>query len=53
MSVLAHAVGKYGPFIWSAYAVTAVIFAWMIADTLARAARFRRQTQRLEEGRAK
>jgi heme exporter protein D len=39
---------KYAPFIWPAYAVTALAFAWMVADTLIRARAWRRRAERLE-----
>jgi heme exporter protein D len=39
---------KYAVFVWPAYAVTAVVFVWMVADTLARARRWRRKAERLE-----
>jgi heme exporter protein D len=34
--------GKYAPYVWSAYAVTALILGGLVADTLARARRWRR-----------
>ena len=40
--------GKYAAFIWPAYGVTALGFAWMIVDTLARARRWRRAVERHE-----
>ena len=40
--------GKYAVFVWPAYAVTAVVLAAMIADSLARARRWRRQVERRE-----
>lgn len=40
--------GRYAAFIWPAYAVTAGGFAWMIADTLLRARRWRAEAERLE-----
>lgn len=46
-------VGKYGPFIWPAYAITAAGFAWMVSSTLARARRWRREVERLEAARAR
>ncbi|HEY5070630.1 MAG TPA: heme exporter protein CcmD [Caulobacteraceae bacterium] len=49
MSALAFAAGKYAAFIWPAYGVSALIFALMIADTLARARRFRREAQSREK----
>ena len=48
MSALADFAGKYAAFIWPAYGVSAVGFVWMIADTLARARRWRKETQRHE-----
>ena len=40
--------GKYAVFVWPAYAVTAVVLAAMIADSLARARRWRREVERRE-----
>ena len=39
---------RYAAFIWPAYGVTALAFAWMVADTLWRAWRWRRRAQQLE-----
>ena len=38
----------YAAFIWPAYAVTALGFAWMLLDTLLRARGWRRKAERLE-----
>jgi len=35
--------GKYALYVWSAFGAVAVVFAWMIADSLARARRWRRE----------
>ncbi len=40
--------GKYGPYVWPAYAVTALIFAVMIADSLMRARRWRKAVEAAE-----
>jgi heme exporter protein D len=40
--------GKYAAFVWPAFAVTALVFAWMVIDSLARARRWRAEVQRLE-----
>ncbi|HZZ89875.1 MAG TPA: heme exporter protein CcmD [Caulobacteraceae bacterium] len=34
---------KYAAFVWPAYGVTALVFAWMLIDTLLRAARWKRR----------
>ena len=34
---------KYAAFVWPAYGVTALVFGWMIVDTLLRAARWKRR----------
>ncbi len=34
--------GKYAPFVWPAYALTALVFAGLIADSLARARKWKR-----------
>ena len=43
--------GKYAAFIWPAYGVTALGFIGMIAATLLRARRWRREAERLEKAR--
>ena len=43
--------GRYGAFIWPAYAITAAGFAWMIIATLLRARRWRREAEKLERQR--
>lgn len=40
--------GKYGAYVWPAYAITALVFAALIADTLLRARRWRREAERLQ-----
>ena len=39
---------RYAAFIWPAYAVTALGFAWMVLDTVLRARRLRRRAEALE-----
>jgi heme exporter protein D len=39
---------KYAAFIWPAYAITALGFAWMVLDTLLRARRWRRRAEALQ-----
>jgi heme exporter protein D len=34
--------GKYAPFVWPAYALTALVFAGLIADSLTRARKWKR-----------
>ncbi len=46
-AVLAHA-GRYAVFIWPAYGVTAIGFAWMIVDTALRTRRWRSRARDLE-----
>jgi len=48
MNDFAAFAGRYGAYIWPAYGASALAFAWMIADTLARARRWRREVERLE-----
>ncbi len=43
--------GRYAAFVWPAYGVTILGFAWMIVDTLARARRWRRRTETMEKAR--
>jgi heme exporter protein D len=40
--------GKYAAFVWPAYGLTVIVFALLIADTLARARRWRREAERGE-----
>jgi heme exporter protein D len=44
--------GKYAAYVWPSFAVTAAVLAWLTADTLARARRWRREAERLERERA-
>jgi heme exporter protein D len=46
MSLLSEG-GRYAPYILAAFAVTAVVFAGLIADTLLRARHWRREVERL------
>ena len=39
---------KYALFVWPAYAVTALAFAWMVVDTLLRVRAWRRRVDQLE-----
>jgi heme exporter protein D len=39
---------RYAAFIWPAYGATALVFAWMIFDTLLRARVWRRRAERLQ-----
>jgi len=41
--------GKYAAFVWPAYAITALVFAVLIADSFARARRWREAVRRLEK----
>ena len=43
---LAHAAGKYGAYVWPAYGVSLGGLVVMIADTLARGRRWRREFER-------
>ena len=36
---------RYAAFVWPAYGVTALMFAWMVIDTLVRAARWKRRAE--------
>ena len=38
--------GKYAAYVWPAFAAVAAVFAWMVADTLARARRWRREAEK-------
>ena len=43
--------GRYAVYVWPVYAVTALVLIWMAADSLARARRWRREVERLEQDR--
>lgn len=38
--------GKYAVYVWPAFALTAAVFAWMIADSLLAARRWRAEAER-------
>lgn len=40
--------GKYALFVWPAFAVTAAVLGWMVADSLVRARKWKRALERLE-----
>ena len=40
--------GKYAFYVWTSYGLTAAVVAWMLADTLGRAAKWRRKAERLQ-----
>lgn len=40
--------GKYAAYLWPAFAISAAAFAWLIADSLAGARRWKRQAERLQ-----
>jgi heme exporter protein D len=42
----------YGAYVWPAFAITALVFAGLIADSLARARRWRARTERLRRAEA-
>jgi heme exporter protein D len=48
MSALAAFAGKYAPFVWPAYGIAALAFAWMVADSLGRARLWRSRARALE-----
>ncbi len=41
--------GKYAIYVWPAYGITAVVMIGMVWDSLARARRWRRETERREK----
>lgn len=45
--------GKYALYVWPAYAVSAAVFVWMIADSLLRARRWKQELTRRESERRK
>jgi heme exporter protein D len=40
---------KYALFVWPAYAITALVFGWMVLDTVIRAGWWRRRAERSEQ----
>ncbi|CAN5403886.1 heme exporter protein CcmD [soil metagenome] len=44
--------GKYAIYLWPAFGLTAIVFVWMVADSLISARRWRREAQRLQALRA-
>ncbi|HEX6859381.1 MAG TPA: heme exporter protein CcmD [Caulobacteraceae bacterium] len=38
--------GKYAPYVWPAFGAVAVVFAWMIVGSLARARRWRKEAEK-------
>lgn len=40
--------GKYAAYLWPAFAISAAAFAWMIADSVLTARRWKREAQRLQ-----
>jgi len=41
--------GKYALFVWPAFAITAAVLGWMVVDSLARARKWKRELERLED----
>lgn len=41
--------GKYAMFVWPAFAATGAVIVWMIADSLVRARKWKRELERLEQ----
>jgi len=46
VNALAEFAGKYAAFVWPAYGVCAIAFAWMIVDTVLRARHWRFEARR-------
>ena len=40
--------GKYAVYMWPAFGITAIAFAWMIIDSLVQARRWKRELERLQ-----
>jgi len=40
--------GKYALYLWPAFAISAAAFAWMIADSVLTARRWKREVERLQ-----
>lgn len=43
--------GRYGAFVWPAFAISAAVIGWMVADTLLRARRWKAEAERREQDR--
>jgi heme exporter protein D len=41
---------KYAEFVWAAYGVSALLFGWIVIETLLSVRRWRRRAERLERG---
>jgi heme exporter protein D len=41
--------GKYAPYVWPAYAITAAVLGLMITESLARARRWRRALEHIQK----
>lgn len=41
--------GKYAAFVWPAWGISAAVLLWAVADTLARARRWKREALRRED----
>jgi heme exporter protein D len=44
--------GKYAPYVWPAYGITALVLGLIIAETLARARRWRRALEHVQKAKA-
>ncbi len=44
--------GKHAFYVWSSFAATVVVLGWMIADTVVRARRWKRELDRLSSRRS-
>jgi heme exporter protein D len=44
--------GKYAPYIWPAFGATALVFGWMIADSLLRARKWRLKAEQARPNQA-
>lgn len=40
--------GKYAAYLWPAFAISAIAFAWMVADSVLTARRWKREAERLQ-----
>jgi heme exporter protein D len=40
--------GEYAFYVWASFGITAAVVAWMIADSLARAAKWRKKAEALQ-----
>jgi heme exporter protein D len=51
MDIFDFDAGKYALYVWGAWGATALVFLWMVADSVLRARTWRRRAERAEQAR--